>query len=401
MKKFIERTLSAEILAMSQQYPVVTIMGPRQSGKTALVKHLFRNKPYINLEDPDEREKWKLDPRKKLSQYPDGAIFDEVQRAPELLSYVQTHVDHIQKNGLFVLTGSHQPMLHQTITQSLAGRTALLQLFPFSFEELVDQPRLSLEEQLLKGFYPRLYTQNLVPHKFYRNYLQTYVERDVRMLINVKDVHLFQSFLRLCAGRVGQLINYDGICNELGVSSHTVKHWLSILEASFILLPLQPYHENIGKRLTKSAKLFFVDVGLAAYLLGIETPEQLSRDPARGHLFENMVVLDLIKARINAGEDPQLYFFRDQQQHEVDVLFKQGHEFIPIEIKASQTFHPHFLKGIHYFEALMGSSRILDSKLIYAGQSETLGKTTLLNYQESAKALVPMIRENLLVDPIA
>ena len=282
-------------------------------------------------------------------------------------------------------------MLHQAVSQSLAGRTALLQLLPLSIKELKKySSSLTLDQQIIKGFYPRLYRPDLTdfsPTKFHRDYLQTYVERDVRLLINLKDLHIFQSFIRLCAGRIGQLLNYDNLSNELGVSSHTIKHWISILEASFIIFILQPYHENIGKRLTKSAKIYFMDVGLAAYLLGIETPEQLSRDPARGHLVENLVVLEVLKTKLNKGESSELYFFRDHQNHEVDLLIKKGQEFIPCEIKASQTFHGNFLDGLNFFKALFGPERIKSSYLIYSGETEALGEHTLLNYRASEEVV--------------
>lgn len=386
MTDYIERALSQEVLAMAEQYPVVTLTGPRQSGKTALVQRLFPEKAYISLEDPDQREKIAHDPRAFLARYGQGAILDEIQRLPELMSYLQTHVDKLKQNNLFVLTGSHQLMLHQAISQSLAGRTALLQLLPLSLPELENETKLSTEAQILKGFYPKLYqAEGLNPTKFYRDYLQTYVERDVRMLIHLKDLAVFQQFLRLCAGRVGQLVNFESFSNEIGVSANTIKHWLSILEASFIIYRLQPYHENLGKRLTKSAKLYFVDVGLAAYLLGIETEAQLARDPAYGHLFENMVVMDVYKTLLNQGQTPSLYFFRDHQEHEVDLLIQKGREFIAIEIKSSQTFSRHFLKGLAFVKQLLGEARILRSCVIYRGEDELLGNIELLHYSKAAR----------------
>jgi predicted AAA+ superfamily ATPase len=367
---------------------VVTVTGPRQSGKTTLVRQQFPHKPYVNLEDPDVRNLANLDPRSFLEKYPDGAILDEIQRVPILLSYIQTIVDEKQQKGLFILTGSHQLELHEAITQSLAGRTALLTLLPMSLDELlqagIDPP---LDELLLKGGYPRIYKDHLEPTKAYRNYFQTYVERDLRQLIHVKDLMQFERFVRICAGRVGQILNLEEIGGEVGISSHTVKEWISILEASFIVFRLQPYFENFGKRIIKSPKLFFTDVGLATYLLSIENETQLSRDPLRGHLIENLIVLELIKWRLNQGLDPHLYYYRDVQKNEVDLIFKEGNSLIPIEIKSSKTFHPEFLKNLQFFQRFVGN-RAPKGYLIYAGDLEqSVDSISLLNYRHSISAI--------------
>jgi uncharacterized protein len=383
-----KRQVAEELKKIAKDYPVVTIVGPRQSGKTTLVQHVFPKKPYANLENPDTRSLATSDPRGFLEQYPSGAILDEIQRTPELLSYIQTIVDKKNQKGVFILTGSHQFELQQAITQSLAGRTALLTLLPMSIGELLKADiDPSLEDILLKGGYPRIYKDHLDPTKAYRNYFQTYVERDLRQLINVKDLGQFERFIRICAGRIGQILNLEEIGGEVGVSSHTVKHWISMLEASFIIFRLQPYFDNFGKRIIKSPKLFFTDVGLAAYLLGIENKLQVSRDPLKGHLVENLIILELMKWRLNHGLDPQLYYYRDIQKNEVDVIFKHGSELIPIEIKSSKTYNPEFLKGLHFFQNLTGD-RAPKGYLIYAGeQQQAIHGIYLLNYKHAIKAV--------------
>lgn len=341
----IKRNLETELRQMAGEYPVVTLLGPRQAGKTTLVKMTFEGMPYVNIESPETRKLALEDPKELLSRYPNGLIIDEIQRAPELLSYIQVMVDEKKQSGLYVLTGSHQLDLHEHITQSLAGRTAILHLLPLSIAELRSVKKMDDENELMfTGFLPRIYDGEQQPLKAYRNYLQTYIERDVRRIINVKDLNTFQKFMIMCASRVGQLINYDDISREIGLSNNTIKNWFSILEASYIIIRLSPYFANINKRLIKTPKLYFVETGLASYLLGIESVEQLRRDPLRGHLFENMVVMDLIKTRYNQGLDHHLYFYRDQQKHEVDVVFKKANELIPIEIKSSKTYNKAFKK---------------------------------------------------------
>jgi predicted AAA+ superfamily ATPase len=376
------RSATDELKDLAQNYPVVTVLGPRQSGKTTLVRNTFPNKPYVNLEALDVRSMAQIDPRAFLEQYPDGAILDEIQNSPQLLSYIQVIVDESNVKGLFILTGSHQLELHQAISQSLAGRTALLQLLPMSLDEITKAGfDLSLDEVLVKGGYPRIYKDNLNPTKAYRHYFQTYIERDLRQLLQVKDLIQFQRFVKICAGRIGSLLNMEGICNDVGVSSHTAKEWISILEASFIIFRLQPYFENFGKRVIKSPKLYFYDTGLAAYLLGIEEIEQLNRDPLRGHLVENFVILELMKARLNRGLDPQLYYFRDAHGHEVDLIFQSGHQLFPIEIKASKTFNKEFLKNIEFFRKLIGD-KFGGAALVYTGdQEQTKGEIKILNYK--------------------
>jgi len=362
----IYRTLTTELIAMAKSYPVVTVLGPRQSGKTTLVKATFPQKAYVSLENLDERSFALSDPRGFLARFPKGAIFDEIQRSPELLSYIQGVVDEQEIKGQYILTGSHQFSLHNAISQSLAGRTAVLKLLPLSVKELCDAGiHLPLNELMCHGMYPRIYKDKLDPFKVYRDYTQTYLERDIRHIINIKDLTLFHHFLKLCAGRVGQLFNSSAISNELGVSTNTIREWLSILEASFVIMRLPPFYENLGKRLIKSHKIYFTDVGLACYLLDISTPEQLARDPLRGNLFENLVITDFIKNLLNIGHEPSCYFYRDSNQNEVDLIFKQANLFIPIEIKSSQTFNPSFLKGLDYFNQVQ--KKTPRGYLIYAG----------------------------------
>lgn len=387
----IKREITPELQSLASDYPVVTLIGPRQSGKTTLVQEIFPQKPYINLEAPDIRQFAESDPRAFFEQIPDGAVLDEIQRVPVLLSYIQTIVDkQPTKKGMFILTGSHQLELHQAITQSLAGRTALLTLLPLTISELqTANIDLNLDEYLLRGFYPRIYKEQLEPTKAYRNYFQTYVERDVRLLIHVKDLTTFQRFIKLCAGRIGQILNIHSLANELGLSSHTIKHWLSILEASFITFRLLPYYENFGKRIIKSPKLYFTDVGLASYLLDIENLTQLRRDPLRGNLVENLVVLELMKTRFNQGLDHQLYYYRDNHQNEVDVIFKRAHELIPIEIKAAQTLHLEFLKNLKFFSQLV-EDRAPKGFLIYSGdQEQRIEKFKILNFKHAYKIVLP------------
>lgn len=381
------RDVTEELLAMSKDYPVTTLLGPRQSGKTTLVRSCFADLPYANLEEIDTRQAALDDPRRFLSQYPSGVILDEIQQAPDLLSYIQVIVDETQKPGQFILTGSHQLSLHQAVSQSLAGRTALLELLPLSINELQQADiDLTLHEYMLRGFYPRIYRDNLNPFKAYRNYYQTYVERDVRQLINVRNLSQFDRFIRLCAGRIGQVINLSGIGNDIGVDNRTLKEWLSILEASFIVKRLQPYYENFGKRIIKSPKLYFTDVGLASYLLGIETTNQMDRDPLRGNLVENLVIMELIKARSNQGKDANLYYYRDNNGNEVDAIYKSASMLMPIEIKAAQTLSNNFYKGVNYFKNLVGEERCPQGYLIYAGDIEQQIKNIhVLNYKHAAK----------------
>lgn len=386
-----ERDIESEFLELVKGYPIVTVIGPRQSGKTTLVKNLFPEKKYINLEEIDTRNLAISDPREFLGQLPNGAVLDEIQRAPQLLSYIQVIVDNLEKKGMFILTGSHQLELQEAVSQSLAGRTAILHLLPMSFHELLNAGfDLSLDEWMLKGGYPRIYKDQLDPTRAYRGYFQTYVERDLRQLIQIKDLLQFERFVAILAGRIGQILNMEEIGSEIGISSHTVKHWISILEASFIVSRLPPYFENFGKRVIKSPKIYFNDIGLACYLLGIQNETQLSRDPLRGNLFENAVYLELKKHQMNKGLDPQLFYYRDQQKNEVDFIFKRGNILVPIEVKSSRTYHPEFLQKLHFFCSLV-KERSPTGFLVYSGdQEQKIGNVQLIHFKHSSEALIDL-----------
>ena len=364
----IRREITNELLESAGEYPVVSVFGPRQSGKTTLARMTFPNKAYYSLEDPDIRMTAEMDPRGFLNELPDGAILDEIQRLPKLLSYIQGIVDHIQKPGMFILTGSHQPELHQAVSQSLAGRTAIMTLLPFSIIELREyQESWPPFDLIVRGSFPRLHEHSLRPNRFFNGYLQTYIERDVRALINLKDLGRFQQFLKLLAGRVGQIVNYTSLSNDIGVSSTTVKNWISALKASFIVFELPPFFENIRKRVVKSTKIFFTDTGLVAHLLGISTSQQVARDPLRGNLYENLIILEILKNRLNRGLLPELYFYRDTHGNEVDLIIREGGRLFPIEIKSASTFTKEFITGIENFKKTAGN-RCNDGTVIYNGK---------------------------------
>ena len=351
-RPMIPRTLMPVLKQLAGQYPVVTVTGPRQSGKTTLCRSSFPDKPYVNLESPDTREFASSDPRGFFASYPDGAILDEVQRVPQLLSFLQPIVDEHHVPGQFILTGSQQFEVMTTISQSLAGRTALLKLLPLSMEELAGagiQP--GIDSLLLKGFYPRIYDAGLNPTQALGDYLETYVERDIRQLINIKDLALFEKFVRLCAGRTGQLLNLHSLGNDVGISHTTARSWLTLLEASYVVFLLQPWHTNISKRQVKTPKLYFHDVGLAAYLLGAESELHVNRHPLRGNLFENLVVIEALKYRYNRGRRNNLHFWRDAKGSEVDLVIEAGSDVVPVEIKSGATISEDFFKGLRSFSA--------------------------------------------------
>src|SRR3990167_334428 len=383
--KLLKRALSKEFMLSAKSYPIVTLTGPRQSGKTTFAKMNFHKKIYKNLELPDIHQFAKTDPQGFLDEIKEGAILDEIQRIPELLSYLQVYVDSHTKKGQFILTGSHQISLHEGISQSLAGRTGILHLLPFSLNELQqDCGNFSLNEQLFNGGYPRIYKDKIEPHRFYRDYVQTYLERDVRQIINVKDLEQFQRFLHLCAARTGHLIDYTSIANDLGISRFAVKEWISVLKASYLVFSLQPYFENFGKRIIKSSKLYFTDVGLLCYLLGIREHHQLTYHPLRGQLFENLIILELLKAQLNMGHEPHFYFYRDNHQNEIDVLLQQANELIAIEIKSAQTFHPSFLKTLRELKT-MATRHKLRRFVVYTGtHQQKIDDIYVLNYKNLA-----------------
>lgn len=364
----IIRDITQELLRSAAEYPVVTILGPRQSGKTTLTRMTFPDRPYFSLEDPDVRMAAEADPRGFLAQMEHGGILDEVQRLPVLLSYIQGMVDKTRKRGLFILTGSHQPLLHEAISQSLAGRTAMLALWPFSLRE-IRRYNSSREpfELICSGFFPRLHQEGLESRRFFNGYLQTYVERDVRALIQLRDLSLFQKFLTLLAGRVGQIVNFASLGNDVGASATTIRNWISVLKASYVVFELPPFFENVHKRVIKSPKLYFTDVGLAAFLLGIHTAEQASRDPLRGNLYENLVIADIMKSALNLGIRPEVYFFRDSHGNEIDLLVRERGMLTPVEIKSAATFSTDFVKRLEWFQTL-GVKRILPGVVLYDGE---------------------------------
>ncbi len=362
------RELLSGLLKAATGYPVITVLGPRQSGKTTLVREAFPDKPYVSLENPDVRARAAADPRAFFAQFPDGAILDEVQRLPELLSWVQGIVDEDDRTGLYVVTGSYQTALKQGVGQTLAGRTAVFRLLPLTLGELGESAEpFDLWREIHLGAFPRLRERNLEPSLFHASYLATFLERDLGAQVNVRDLNQFRDFLRLLAGRVGQLVNFTSLGNDLGASANTMRHWLSVLEASWLTIQLPPWYENFGKRVIKSPKVYFTDTGLACALLGIETPEQLSRDPAAGGLVENWVIAEHLKRRWNAGRDARIHFFRDRHGSEVDLLLSRGNALIPVEIKSARTFSPHHLKGIRRFRELAGD-RVERSHLVFAGE---------------------------------
>ena len=357
---------------LTGEYPVVTLLGPRQAGKTTLAKGVLKGYAYSNLEVPETREMAIHDPRAYLAQFPGKVILDEIQRVPELLSYIQAIVDEKKQNGRFVLTGSHQLRVREAVTQTLAGRTAILTLLPLSITEL-DAAGLKygeFEQYAFRGFLPRVHAESLRPTTAYSNYYQTYVERDVRQLIQLKDAATFEKMMKLVAGRTGQLMDCTSLAGDVGVDTKTIRNWLSILEASFILFKLPPYFKNFGKRAIKSPKYYFTEVGLLCYLLGIRKPEQILRDPLVGAIFENMAVIECVKARMNRGEMAELYFYRDSNGNEVDLLAPEGRILHAAEIKSASTFSMSLLKGLRRFQHLAGSDA--RTMLIYNGKPKTL-----------------------------
>jgi predicted AAA+ superfamily ATPase len=364
----ILRQATSTLQGLARGYPILAITGPRQSGKTTLAQTTFAAKPYVSLEDLDTRAFATEDPRGFLARYPQGAILDEVQRCPALFSYLQTRVDADQRMGEFVLTGSQQFGLLSNLTQTLAGRVGLIQLLPFSTQEL-QQGGVAindLNDLLWRGLYPPLYDRDLAPAQWFSNYVMSYVERDVRQLIEVQNLSLFQRFLKICAARCGQLLNMSAMANDCGVTHKTIAAWLSVLEAGYVVFLLQPHHQNFGKRLVKTPKLYFHDTGLAAYLMGIADAGHLGIHSARGALFENWVISELLKHRFNQGLASNLYFWRNNTGDEVDVVIEQGDKLQPVEIKSGQTFHADFLSGLNNWTRYAGNAA-LPAHLVYGG----------------------------------
>lgn len=373
----INRNSEKELLALSMQYRAVAVVGPRQSGKTTLVRQVFPDKTYVNLENIDTRRFAMEDPRGFLSGLSEGAIIDEIQRVPELFSYLQQILDENPVKGLFILTGSNNFLLLEKISQSLAGRVGYLFLLPLSLTEL-GKPLPATNELIFRGFYPELYAErSMDAGKYYDNYIRTYVERDVRLIKNIVDLYAFERFIRLCAGRTGQLLNINSLAIEVGVDNKTINSWLSVLETSFITFRLQPFHKNYNKRIVKMAKLYFYDVGLASSLLGIENKEQLVLHPLRGNLFENLVVCEFLKTRFNQGKRNNLFFWRDNVGTEIDLLIEHTDRLLPVEIKSGQTITDEYFKSLNRWLKISG---IDEGYVIYAGnqiQNRSNGITVL------------------------
>jgi len=362
----IKRKAEESLRGLAAQFKAVAVIGPRQSGKTTLSRFVFPDKPYISLENPDTRRFAMEDPRGFLAQFPDGAVLDEAQRQPELFSYLQEILDESPVPGKFIITGSNNFLLQANISQSLAGRIAYLVLLPFSAFELPLKIDQNFREMIFKGFFPPLFDQPVEVVSWYDNYLRTYVERDVRQLKNISDLHTFERFLRLCAGRIGQLLNMSSLAIETGVDNKTVAAWISVLESSFIVYRLQPHHRNFNKRVVKMAKLYFYDTGLACSLLGIQTEAQLTWHPAGGSLFENFVINELIKFRFNRGQANNLYFWRDSVGHEIDVIIEQGNNLYPVEIKSGQTITPEYFRNLSFWQSLYGET---NATVVYGGKT--------------------------------
>lgn len=362
----IERQIAPYLTKAFQQYPFVTVLGPRQAGKTTLCRNTFPELEYVNLEAPDLREYSRNDPRGFLKQIDDGAIIDEVQRVPELVSYLQVHADEQRRNGQFVLTGSQHFAISQTISQSLSGRTRMLYLLPFTIAERKDVGGNNmLEEILYTGFYPRIFDHKLEPNEVYGDYFATYVERDVHQVAEIRNISSFERFVRLCAGRVGQLTDFVKLGSDAGVSHSTVRTWLEILEASFILFRMYPYSVNLRRQMVKSPKLYFYDVGFASYLIGIEEIDQLITHPLRGALFENMVITETLKYRFNIGRRSNLSFFRDKRGLECDLLFEQGTDLTAFEMKSGMTIPSDVFKSLNKIADLV--PKISKKIAVYGG----------------------------------
>ena len=365
----IQREAKIKLVQLSNTFKAIAIIGPRQAGKTTLVKTTFPNKPYFSLENPDTRNFAIDDPRGFFESIPNGAILDEVQRVPHLFSYLQEILDNSKDKGLFILTGSNNFLLQETISQSLAGRVAYLNLLPFTATELKSGELLpqSDEEILFNGFYPPIYDQNINPTDWLPNYIKTYIERDVRQIKNVIDLLAFEKFIRILAGRTGQELNLTTISNEVDVNLKTIQSWIGILENSFIIYLLKPFHKNYNKTIVKRPKVYFYDTGLACSLMGINDPKQLQNHPLKGALFETMVVIELVKKYTNIGVNPPISYWRDKTGHEIDVIIEKNEKLLPIEIKSGKTIHSDFFKHLKYWNNLSNNTQSL---ILYSGNQE-------------------------------
>lgn len=365
----IERKLKDVVLKTAKGFPVLTITGPRQSGKSTLVRSIFTNYKYLSLEDPDIRDFAINDPRQFIKENPGRIIIDEFQKAPELTSYLQSHIDKVNEPGMYILTGSNQFVYMQQVTQSLAGRSAIFRLLPFSYNEIYSNKQPDLFDLLVRGFYPRIFDQNLDHQIFYSSYFDTYIQRDVRMVQNIKNLKVFENFVRLCAGRTGRILNLSNLAIEVGVTHKTIKEWLSILEAGFIIDQLPSYHKNFSKRIIKSPKLYFTDTGLVCYLLGIKTPEQLSSHPLRGEIFETYIYSELLKSLYNRGMRSNLYFYRNTNGREVDFVLETGSGLVAVEVKLNSTPRQKMFSNLDYFKEIADFYK--KGYLIYTGSEKS------------------------------
>jgi len=388
---FIKRDLSKVLIKYASKFPVIALMGPRQSGKTTLAKAVFTKHAYVLLENPDEKEFATSDPRGFLNarRNEHGLILDEIQEAPHLLSYIQGIVDEENSAGSFIVTGSQNFMFHQAITQTLAGRVAMLTLLPLSIHELKNSNFLptSAEEIILKGGYPRIYSQNFIPEEWYPSYIKNYVERDVRQIITIGNLTTFQHFVRLCAGRIGQILNLSSLGNDVGISHVTARSWLSLLEASYIVFLLEPHYKNFSRRLIKSPKIYFYDTGLACSLLKINSIENVIDHYLRGGLFENLAISELMKTYYNTAKEPHIYFWRDSQGHEIDCLLEEGNKLVPIEIKSGHTITSDYFTGTSYWSNLAETDQ-RNNFIIYAGdETQKRAQGTVVSWHDIANVI--------------
>ncbi len=365
------REIKDLLVLYSQSFRSVLLVGPRQSGKTTLAKQTFPDKPYVSLENPDQRTLALNDPRAFLNRFPNGAILDEVQRSPMLLNYLQEILDNSNGDGLFILTGSNNILLQESVTQTLAGRLGILDLLPLSYRELKKEKYdFSLGEIIINGFYPELYEKKRKAEIWYPSYIRTYVERDVRQVKSIENVMLFTKFIRLCAGRIGQQLNLTSLSNDCGIDVRTVQSWLSVLESTYVIKLLEPYYHNYNKRLTKSPKLYFIDSGLASALLNIKSADEFMLSHFRGALVENFFIMECVKNNLNRGLGQHFYYWRDNNGVEIDLIIESSEEMLPVEIKSGQTYTKDFSKNLKKF---MAYSDIQKGLVIYDGEMEFVG----------------------------
>ncbi len=383
----IDRIIKEKILSLAQKFPVIAIVGPRQSGKTTLAQATFPDKPYVLLEKQETREYAQQDPKGFLAQYPNGAVFDEVQRSPGLFSYLQGIVDQNPQAGQFILSGSQHFLMLENISQTLAGRIAIVQLLPFSLEEISSTPYLpaDYETLLFKGFYPRLYDRDIDPIDWYPNYIQTYIERDLRQIKNIHDLSAFHKFLTMCAARTGQILNLSSLANDCGITHNTANAWISLLETSFIVYRLEPFYENFHKRLIKAPKLHFYDTGLVCSLLKIENHAQLQTHALKGNIFETFVISEMLKYRLHRGLAPNLYYWRDKTGHEIDGLYVSGDRLTTVEIKSGKTVAGDFFQNTNYFQDL-AAGRTGRNFIVYGGDSsQERSDATVLSWKNISR----------------